>query len=96
MIEKIFENTKCISCGKETPVIFIIKDILGEPLYKISLCRDCSEKFAEDKIRRLKEKNEIKIAEIITLKKKVKQMNIKSSNHKKVIREMHQCNKDFI
>ena len=52
MIEKVFQESVCISCGKETPVVFIVKDLLNEPLYKIPLCRECSNKFAEDKINK--------------------------------------------
>lgn len=94
MIEKIFEKSSCISCGKETPVIFIIKDLTCEPLYRIPLCRDCSDKFAEDKIQRLKEKLDNKKISNIQLKRKVKQMNIKSSKHKKVIIELHKAIKE--
>lgn len=95
MIEKIFEKSVCISCGKESPVVFIIKDLIGEPLYRIPLCRDCSDKFAEDKIQKLKEKLDNKKINNIQLKRKVKQMNIKSSNHKKVITELNKNNKEI-
>lgn len=94
MIEKIFEKSVCISCGKESPVIFIIKDLTCETLYRIPLCRACSDKFAEDKIQRLKEKLDNKKISNIQLKRKVKQMNITSSKHKKVITELHKAIKE--
>lgn len=94
MIEKLFKQSFCLSCGKETPVIFIIKDILGEPLYEIPLCRECSNKFAEDKINKLKAKLEYKKGKNVQLMRKVKQMNIKSSNHKKIITELYKNNKE--
>lgn len=50
MIEKIFKKGICISCAKETPVIFIIRDLTNSILYTIPLCRECSDKFAEDKM----------------------------------------------
>lgn len=94
MIEKIFQESICISCGKETPIVFIVKDLLNEPLFRIPLCRECSNKFAEDKINKLKEKLEYKKGKNVQLMRKVKQMNIKSSNHKKVITELYKNNKE--
>lgn len=68
MIEKKFLNSACISCGMETPVIFTVKDITGDTIYNIPLCRECSNKFAEDKILSLREKLERKKNEVISLK----------------------------
>jgi len=92
MIEKRFVDSYCISCGNETPVIFDITDLNNEVLYSIPLCRNCSNKFAEDVISKLKNKLEhshdiigSKRGEMIQLKCKVKQMNIVSHNHKKTI-----------
>ena len=95
MIEKIFEQSRCVSCAKETPVIFIAKDILGHPLYRIPLCRECSDKFAEDKINHLKGKLEKKRTSNVQLKCKVKQMNVISSKHKKVITELYNKQKEL-
>ena len=95
MIEKRFIDSYCISCGNETPVIFDIKDLNNEVLYSIPLCRNCSNKFAEDVIFTLKEKlkrsHDIigsKRGETIQLKNKVKQMNIISHKHKEIITNM--------
>lgn len=95
MIEKRFIDSYCISCGNETPVIFDITDLNNEVLYSIPLCRNCSNKFAEDTISVLKKKLErchdiigSKRGEIIQLKCKVKRMNIVSHNHKEIITNM--------
>lgn len=92
MIEKRFVESYCVSCGNETPVIFDITDLNHELLYSIPLCRKCSNIFANDKIDILKKKLEhqkqvsnSKIGEIITLKRKIRQMNIVSHNHKEAI-----------
>ena len=92
MIEKIFEQSTCVSCGAETPVIFLVNDFYGNPMYRIPLCRECSDVFAKDRIdilkRKLEKKAESKkelVKEVKVLKTKVKQMNIKSSNHKRTI-----------
>ena len=95
MIEKIFIQSICLSCGKDTPVIFIVKDLVGEPLFKIPLCRECSNKFAEDVINTLRGKLDkshqiigSKRGEIIQLKCKVKDMNVRSHLHKEKITEL--------
>lgn len=95
MIEKTFGDFNCISCGKQTPAMFVIKDLTNYPLYKIPLCRDCSNKFAEDVISTLRKKLDhsheligYKRKENVNLKRKVRQMNIKSHNHKKMIKEL--------
>lgn len=99
MIEKVFVNTNCISCGKETPVIFHVKDVTGYTLYRIPLCRDCSNMFAEDKLNALSNKLEKSkkaniqlVKDNINLKRKVRQMNIKSHNHKEKINELSNIN----
>lgn len=96
VIEKKYANTNCISCGKETPVIFVIKDLTDYPLYRIPLCRQCSNSFAGDVIKTLKDKLEhsheligYKRKENITLKAKIKQMNKKSHNHKVQITKLY-------
>ena len=95
MIEKIMKQSVCISCAKETPVIFVVKDITGELLYEIPLCRECSNKFAEDVINTLRNKLEhshqiigSKRGEIAQLKCKVKNMNIRSHLHKEQITKL--------
>ena len=92
MIEKLMKQSICISCAKETPVIFVVKDVTGEPLYEIPLCRECSNKFAEDVINKLRDKLEhsyqiigSKRGEVVQLKCKVKAMNIRSHLHKEQI-----------
>lgn len=99
MIEKRFVDSYCISCGNEAPVIFDITGLNNEVLYSIPLCRNCSNIFAEDVICTLKKKLErshgiigSKRGEIIQLKRKVKQMNIVSHNHKEIIK--NRMNKD--
>jgi len=84
MVEKIFVQSVCISCAKETSVIFVIKDLNGELLFKIPLCRECSDNFAKDKINKLKGDN-------LQMKAKIKQMNIKSALHKKEIAKLHRA-----
>ncbi len=99
MVEKRFVSTYCVSCGNETPVIFDITDLNHELIYSIPLCRKCSNVFAEDVISKLKTKLEhshdiigSKRGEIIQLKRKVKQMNIVSHNHKETITKMKKTN----
>lgn len=82
MINKEFGEFKCLSCGNPTPVKFKIGDI------ELPLCRECSDSFAEQKIERYKKRSEERQHEIINLKKKIKQMNTKSANHKKQITEL--------
>lgn len=95
-IKKRFVNSYCISCGRETPVIFDVMDLNDELLYSIPLCRKCSNVFAEDVIYILKKKIESKGQQLVSqnnnnikLKCKVKQMNIISHRHKKIISNMY-------
>ena len=96
MIEKIFGDYICDSCGKQTPVSFVIYNPAGFRINTVVLCRDCSNKFAEDVIDSLRKKVSQKI-EVIekqanvkrSLKKKITQMNRKSHNHKVVITNLH-------
>lgn len=96
MIEKTFREFICDSCGKPTPVSFAIYNPAGFRINTLNLCRDCSNKFAEDVIDSLKKKL-LKTHETIekqakvkrSLKKKVTQMNRKSHNHKEVITNLY-------
>ena len=96
MIEKKFGEFICDSCGKPTPVQFVIYGPHGFQINSIDLCRECSNKFAEDIIDSLRKKN-LKKKEMIqkqakakrNLKRKVYQMNCKSHNHKLEITNLH-------
>lgn len=96
MIEKIFGDYICDSCGKQTPVSFVIYNPAGLRINTVVLCRECSNKFAEDVIDSLRRKIS-KNLEIIenqanvkrSLKKKITQMNRKSHNHKEVITNLY-------
>ena len=87
MIKKVFGNYTCISCGDVTTVKFIIHS--DNELITLPLCRNCSNMFAEDVINKLRQKNMDKAMKIRGLKKKVKQMNIKSHKHKQKITELY-------
>lgn len=96
MIKKIFGEYTCDSCGKQTPVSFVIYDPVGLRINTVGLCRECSNKFAEDVIDSLRKKIS-KNLEVIekqanvkrSLKKKITQMNRKSHNHKEVITNLY-------
>ena len=105
MIEKKFGEFICDSCGKTTPVQFVVYGPHGFQINSIDLCRECSNKFAEDVINSLRDKN-LKKQEMLekqakvkrNLKRKVTQMNRKSHNHKVVIANLYKertsCQKD--
>lgn len=96
MIEKKFGDYICDSCGKQTPVSFVIYNPAGFRINTVDLCRECSNKFAEDVIDSLRKKIS-KNLEVIekqanvkrNLKKKITQMNRKSHNHKEVITNLY-------
>ena len=56
MIEKKFGEFICDSCGKTTPVQFVVYGPHGFQINSIDLCRECSNKFAEDVINSLRDK----------------------------------------
>ena len=96
MIEKKFGEFICDSCGKPTPVSFAIYNPSEFRINTLALCRDCSNKFAEDVIDSLRKKLskthktiEKQAKEKRRLKKKVTQMNRKSHNHKEVITNLY-------
>ena len=89
MIEKIFVNSKCVSCGQETPVIFsITSDTDSKKSYQIPLCRECSNKFAEDKLFFMKKKTEERKNRIELMKQEIKGLNKQNLNYKKHIAKL--------
>lgn len=78
-----------MSCAKETPVKFVVRDVNNEVLCSLPLCRECSDAFASDRIDILKRKFEAKkeknaslLIQLKLCKSKIAQMNKKSHNHK--------------
>ena len=101
MIKKVFGNFICDSCGNQTPVLFAVYNPAGYRINSVSLCRDCSNMFAEDVIDSLRKKIS-KSHETIEkqakvkrqLKSKVSQMNRISHNHKAVITNLYKEKKN--
>ena len=91
MIEKIKGEFLCVSCAKETPVKFVIKDINNEVLCSLPLCRECSDAFASDRSDILKRKFEAK-KETIEETLKTTDINWNDTGKKdRTIRIYHSC-----